>query len=207
MFVKGSFQGIERLPADVALQAAADLTVRFPLGPSTIEVGLRARVVALTLNRDDVKCRIQVTVASSIEAMASDQTRRRGKRRCARKHGESAFAANPTGVRPDNQGRCRDDWPDADKLQFRGPIIATLRPWLNGRRPWTKNPARSRTPRTFAFSSAGYFRLVRDTPDSSLAVWIPPQQPARNPGSTSSRYYRRFIPTIIVRGYSVVNTS
>jgi len=59
LFVKGSFEGVEQLTGDVALEAASDLAVRPSLGSPSFEVGLRTRIVTLTLNRDDMQSRVQ----------------------------------------------------------------------------------------------------------------------------------------------------
>lgn len=55
---------------DVELEAAADFSVGFAFGSASFDLCLGCRVVALTLDGDDVERSVEVSVSPAVESVA-----------------------------------------------------------------------------------------------------------------------------------------
>ena len=68
------FKHSKYFTGNVALQATSNFAIGPPLGATFVEVGLSAGIMSLALNRNDVKCGVQVSVASAVQTMPSGQS-------------------------------------------------------------------------------------------------------------------------------------
>src|SRR5699024_8516162 len=110
----GNCECSEDLAADVALEAASDLSGCLALALAPLDVGAGGRIGAHPGEHDGVQRAVQPSVSTAVEAMPRGVTRGGRDRADSCDHGECGLVAYSAGVRPDRQdhgcGDCADSW-------------------------------------------------------------------------------------------------